>query len=599
MEKNIFQVLNLLRAGQDLIRRQKERHAVASMCLHAGTMAARSSAFLIASHYLSMGIALLGPRRWREDYELALALHSAGAEMGICSGNLEAMESHVNSVLANARQFHDTMHARMAKFYSYGMQAGRYYDAFEEGKNLLRYLGVRFPAKYSKVRLVWELLSVRRLVRGKSDQFFMRMPALLNSEKRFCLQILTLMCQYGLFSTPNMLPFVILRMMKITVLNGNSEFASTAIVSYGMLCIAAYGDVDMGYRFGRLGLAIFDRDGPLEFLPRVHGTFFGHVLVSKRPIAEMLQPVARAYRIGVHTGDLQGAFLCANIFCIQLLEAGVRLSDVEPELDSIQEQLEATNQKSMSISFLPLSRIVRDLMGSPTNIAGWGELRRVAEESGVPLDTISVMYCQLALAWVHDDFEHVDTMMNCIRHFSSVPQGASRVGLLGLIGAYAMGLAQKGIRRTKNVRLAKKMIKQLLVYATLEPSNAQPRLHLVQGELAAHQGRNGRAHQKYLTAIALSAATNCRHVCAKANECFARHLYRTSGEDAARIQDSFRYFAEACRIYKDWGGILKYRSLSLEMEELFPGSASSQLFPSSKRPSLRLALPKSQALSRS
>jgi predicted ATPase len=588
MEERVFQVLNLLRVGQDLIQKQKERRAVASMCLHAGAMAARSSAFLVARDYLAMGITLLGSHRWRDDYELALALHNASAEMGICSGNLDDMETHIKSVMANARQFPDTMHARMAKLYSYGMQAGRYYEAFREGVKLLRKLGVKLPSKYSRARLMWELLSVRRLVSGKSDQFFMRMPALVDSQKRFCLQILTLMCQYVLFSMPDSLPFVVLQMMKITILSGTSEFASTAIVSYGMLCIAAYGDVEMGYRFGRLGLAVLDRNGPSEFLPRVHGTFYGNIFVYKRPLAEALQPIAKAYRIGVHTGDLQGAFLCANIFCIQSLEAGVRLSEVEPELDSIQQRLKATSQQSMSRSFLPLSRIVNDFIGRPTDVADWDELRLAAEESGVHLDTISVIYCQLALAWVHDDFNHVETMMYCIRHFSTVPPGASRVGLLGLIGAYAMGLARKERRKNPNVTIARKMIKQLRFYASFEPSNAQPRLHLVQAELASYQGNSARAQQKYMTAVALSAATHCLLICAKANECFARHLHRTSDDDAERNQDSLHYFSEACRLYKDWGGMVKYRSLSSEIEALFPCCSWKPSARANKRPSLLL-----------
>jgi hypothetical protein len=116
------------------------------------------------------------------------------------------------------------------------------------------------------------------------------------------------MYQYGVFFRPDLVPFIILETMKITVLSGASEFTLTTIVKYRILCIAAWGDVDMGYRFGQLGLSILYRDGPLEILPSVHDAFYGSIHILKHPITESRQQLARAYRIGLHTGDFQGAF---------------------------------------------------------------------------------------------------------------------------------------------------------------------------------------------------------------------------------------------------------------------------------------------------
>lgn len=590
-EEHLFQVLSLLRAGQEWIRRPKERQAVATLCLNAGIKAARSSAYLIADEHLTFGIQVLGTMRWREYYDLALSLHNAAAEVAVCTGNVDAIDLHLNAVLLNARQYQDTMQARVTKFYSFGMQAGRYHDAMAEGIYLLSKLGMKFPKHCSTARLLWELVSMRRLLSGKSDQFFMRLPSLVDARMRYCLQVLTVLYQYSLFSRPDLVPLTILRMMKITVLHGNSEFASAAIANYGMLCIATTRDIDVGVRFGKLGMTLFDRDGTPEFLPRVHGVFYGHIYTHKRPITEVLQPLAKAYRIGIHMGDIQGAFLCANMFCIQSLEAGVRLTEVEPELANLRSRLESAKQQSLLNTVLPLAQTVHDLLGKSHPIANLEEMQRVAVESGLLLDAVAVTYCRLALAWIYCDYSDVSLLMDCIslRYYDAIPPGAPKMGMLAAVGVYAVGAARVGLHAKKTTRAAKTMIRRLRFYASHEPTNSQPRLHLLQAELASYQGENSRARQKYLSAIALSASTRCRHVCANANECYARHLYRLCGDDAAKKQESMNYFLEACRVYEDWGATSKCRRLKAEMNELFPGDRPEVVVAAApKRPSLLL-----------
>jgi predicted ATPase len=589
-EEHFFQVLSLLRVGQVWIRRPKERQAVAILCLNAGIKAARSSAYLIANEHLTFGIQVLGTMRWREYYDLSLSLHNAAAEVAVCTGNVDAIDLHLNSVLLNARQYQDTMQARVAKFYSFGMQAGRYRDAMAEGIYLLSKLGMKFPQQCSTARLLWELISMRRLLNGKSDQFFMRLPALADAQKRFCLQVLTVMYQYSLFSRPDLVPLTILRMMKITVLHGSSEFASTAIANYGMLCIATSRDIEMGMRFGKLAMALFDRDGTPEFLPRVHSVFYGHIYTHKRPITEVLRPLAKAYRIGIHMGDIQGAFLCANLFCIQSLEAGVRLTEVEPELANLRSRLESGKQQSLLNTVLPLAQTVHEFLGKSDPIANLVEMQQVAVESGLQLDAVAVIYCRLAIAWIYRDFSDASLLMDCVnlRYYDAIPPGAPKMGMLATVGMYAVGAARIGLQPKRTIRVANSMIRRLRFYASHEPSNSQPRLHLLQAEVASYHSQNSRARQKYLSAIALSASTQCRHVCANANECYARHLYRLCENDAAKRQESMNYFLEACRIYEDWGATSKCQRLKAEMNELFPGHRPEVVAVAPKRPSLLL-----------
>ncbi len=86
LKRNIFVVLSQLMRGVDLIQTQKERDAVASLCLWAGETAARSSTFRTALAYLDVGLELLGEDQWREQYDLSIALHNLTAECAYCAG---------------------------------------------------------------------------------------------------------------------------------------------------------------------------------------------------------------------------------------------------------------------------------------------------------------------------------------------------------------------------------------------------------------------------------------------------------------------------------------------------------------------------------
>jgi predicted ATPase len=600
-EKYLYTVLSLFQKGKSLIERPNDRHAVSALCYHAGYMAARASSFRVASHYFDLGIDILGPNRWRENYELSLSLCNAASEMDMCSGNFASMEAHLSDVLTHARLYKDTIQARATKIYYYGTSAAYQGQAVEEGIKVLNELGVDLPSRVSKVRLARELFRVRRALQGRTDSSILRMPTLANAEKRSCLQILSLVYQNAMFARPNLLPIVILRMIDITLQYGLSEFASIAFTNYGVLCIQASGDAEVGYRYGSLGLAILDRFKANELVPRVYGAFYKHIYVHTKPVKGTLQPLAKAYRIGLYTGDLDAAFLCAIYFCLNSFDAGVPLPAIEVEYSDIIRRMEASRQKSMLTTTLPLSQCIRDLMGlsddplsSKGDLMNHDELMQSSEKAGRPLVVSAMLACRLTLGNVLNEFDFVSTFLNEFveKYVELIPVGSTRTHVMMSAGLCAVELARLGRNRRRNVRIAKSMIAKLRKCARCNPQYGLDKLFLVQAELASYQRHWSRARQKYLSAIALSVANESRYSCAKANECFARHIFRTAGSDPESDRDGFHYFADACRQYKEWGAAAKVTRLEREIQELIPHHQ--ECHPSSRpkvRPSLKANTP--------
>jgi predicted ATPase len=591
-EKYLYTVLSLFQKGKSLIQRPNERHSVSALCYHAGYMAARSSSFRVASHYFDLGIDILGPNRWRENYELSLSLCNAASEMDMCSGNFASMEVHLSDVLTHARLYKDTIQARATKIYYYGTSASYQGQAVEEGIKVLNELGVDVPTKISKARLAVEIFRVRRALQGRTDSSILRMPTLANEEKRSCLQILSLVYQNAMFARPSMIPMVILRMIDITLQYGLSEFASVAFTNYGVLCIEAMGDAEMGYRFGSLGLAILDRFKANELVPRVYGAFYKHIYVHTKHVKGTLQPLAKAYRIGLYTGDLDAAFLCAIYFCLNSFDAGVPLPAIEVEYSDIVRRMEASRQKSMLTTALPLSQCIRDLMGvsdDPLSSQSHDELTKSSDIAGRPLVVSAILACRLTLCFVLNEYDVVSTFLDEFveKYLELIPVGSTRTHLMMSTGICAVELARHGHSRRGNVRIAKSMITKLRKFAEYNPQYCLDKLFLVQAELASYQRHSSRARQKYLASIALAVANESRYSCAKANECFARHLLRNVDTDPEFERDSFNCFVEARRQYAEWGAAAKVARLEREIRELFPHKDCHPSFRAQVRPSLK------------
>ena len=204
LDQHIFLVLSQIKIGKRLITREKERHAIANLCLHAGTKAAKSSSFRTASIYLNLAIDFLDERSWHDDYDLTLASYNAAAEMELCTANYEAMEELTLSVLKHARTPLDKIQANATRIYGLGL-ADRPQEALDIGIQVLEGVGERFPRSLCRQRLMAEMSKVRCLLQGKTDSQIMRLPNMEDPLTLACLQVLNSMFLHSLLTRPNFL----------------------------------------------------------------------------------------------------------------------------------------------------------------------------------------------------------------------------------------------------------------------------------------------------------------------------------------------------------------------------------------------------------
>ncbi len=273
VDEHIFALVSQFILGVSLITDKEEKEVVAGLSLHAGRKASECSAFRVASKYLNFGIQLLGQGCWRDHHDLSLQLYNAAAEMELCAGNYDRMDELLSAVFNNIHNFRDKLQAYATRIYSLGVR-DQQQQAILEGKEVLKQLGETFPEREYRPRLLHELAKVKLLLRGKSDRMLMRLPPMQNSIKLATVQILDLMFLSSLIARPSFVPFIVLKLMKVTLQDGLSPWAANSFATYGMLC-CTIGNVDDAFRYGHLALQLLERSQRREFLPRVYAAVYG------------------------------------------------------------------------------------------------------------------------------------------------------------------------------------------------------------------------------------------------------------------------------------------------------------------------------------
>jgi len=164
-EEKIFDIVNQLDIGVELITGPKERRELAQLNLTAGRKAKSSTAYQAALGYHKTGVSLLTPQHWDSDYDLMLALHLEAAECEYLCCNFEAAERAFDLALARARTRLDKAKVYNLKLIQYESMS-RYHEAIALGSEALGLFGLAIPEQpeQRQAALDAELAAIEALI---------------------------------------------------------------------------------------------------------------------------------------------------------------------------------------------------------------------------------------------------------------------------------------------------------------------------------------------------------------------------------------------------------------------------------------------------
>jgi predicted ATPase/signal transduction histidine kinase/CheY-like chemotaxis protein/HPt (histidine-containing phosphotransfer) domain-containing protein len=570
-DARIFDIVNQLNQGRELIIDQTFREEMAELNLLAGQKAKSSAAYDTAFSYLHSGIELLRRDGWETQYDLSLTLYVEAAEAAYLSGDFEAMESLAETVLKYTRTLIDEV-----KVYEIKIQAciaqNKQMEAVQIALSILKLLGVKIPHKPNKLHIVFGLLRTKMALAGKHIDDLICLPAMTDPHKLAAMRILAKIGSATYIASPNLMPLIAFQGINLFIRYGTAAESAFAYVAYGTILCGVTGDIDGGYRFGRLASRMLEQINATRLKTRTLFAFNAFIRHWKESIWETLIPLREGYQSGLENGDLEFAARCIHSYCVRSFFVGRQLEEVERDMTKFSSAVRQLKQESPLRFFEPFHRLVLKLMGgSETSDRIIGE--NSDEKYSLPQEqvndqvfTLYTHFCNLLGNYQFEQFSQAIEDANAAERHRGGALASVNEPYLCLYDSLARIAVYGSSSRAEQKRILKKVTvnqKKLSKWAHHAPMNNMHKFTLVAAEHARISGRHVEAGEYYDKAIALAHENEFLNDEALAYELAGKFYLARSQTKIAQ-----GYLHDARYAYLRWGALAKVQDLEARYAEV-------------------------------
>jgi histidine kinase len=177
-------------------------------------------------------------------------------------------------------------------------------------------LGEHFPNNPTSLHVAFELLKTRRLLSRLSDADIMALPKMIESNKLVALRLMLLLVVYTASLSDPIFPFLIMRLVQLTIRYGISAMSAPVFSMWGVLLCNGVKDIEGGIRYARLGLTLQNQSSTGEWQSRVQVFSNGFCLIWTESLCDQLDSLQESHEAGIRSGDIETAVLasCGKLF---------------------------------------------------------------------------------------------------------------------------------------------------------------------------------------------------------------------------------------------------------------------------------------------
>lgn len=331
-DEDLFARINHFNQAVDLLNKE-EKTRLARLNLEAGNKARATAAYTVAYRFFKQGIKLLpDPGKWEDDYELTAQLYTAGGETAFLSGMSKQAEKLFADVLQNAKFLLDRIRVYETRIHIL-IGAEKNLEALKLGWKALRLLGLHLPGRFLKARVSREFIEafLRLRFRKGGVASLPGLPELTDPNKLAAARILTICIEPAYLTDPDLFPLLLLKLLNLTLKNGNSGYAAYAYAAYGAVSSDLLGNVHQGIQLGDLALDLLETFKAREIRAKVYFLYGNGINHWKSHIRNDLHYLQEAFRSGAETGDITYASHAMVNYLFRLFFMGKPLDEVKRE----------------------------------------------------------------------------------------------------------------------------------------------------------------------------------------------------------------------------------------------------------------------------
>ncbi|MBD2436308.1 ATP-binding sensor histidine kinase [Nostoc sp. FACHB-110] len=342
-EERIFEIVNQLNKGADLINSKNEREKLANLNLEAARKAKSATAYIAAIEYANKGRELLTSNCWQQHYEITLALYNLAAEATCLIGDFSQMQQIVDEVVKNARQLLDKVKVYEVKILAEVAQSQQP-EAIRTALNVLELFGIVFPEHPTATDISQSLKQTQDLFTEKDLADLLTLPEMTDLQAIAKIRILATVTAAVYQAVPELLPLIVCKQVRLSVQYGNAAVSAQAFAWYGVI-LCSSGEIDLGDRIGEIAMGLLSRFQNREFKASTINMVYPFVKPWKHHIQDSLAPLLDGYHSGLETGTLEYAAYCAYNYCSLSYFLGKNLSALEPEIQLYNQALAQLKQE--------------------------------------------------------------------------------------------------------------------------------------------------------------------------------------------------------------------------------------------------------------
>ena len=572
-EDRLFDILDQLNLGRELITEPCERRAVAALALEAARRARGSAAFEPALAYARAGLAVLGDAAWSDDYATLFGLHVEAAEAALMVDDFPGMERHAHTVLANSRDAVDAATVQLIRLTAAAAR-GDPASAMTIGLEALQALGITLPASLGQNRLLCEVArGWAALTRARLG--LLRREAGTDPPRRaITARLLMAMVTIAIIHARHLLVPVAVRLLEAALPSRDPGTTSFAWFAWAVIR-SVIGDLAGAVRNGELALAQLDSEALRLRYNRVVVIAHYSALHWSVPPADLRRVFLDAHHVALAAGDREFVIYGIAFRARTGWQCGLELGQFRTELEEAARFLGRLGTTPYS-GYIAALRQAVDILenGSehPARLVGsfFDEdvtlnAFRTARNGIVVVNLLTV---KLALAVIFGDRSHLRAILEEQIPYEPFVEGYATHP----VALFLRALAETGRPGAARRQIADRLEPALALLrkaAETGPAIHRHRLLLLEAEWLRLRGYGLEAAQRYEDAVAAAAETGHLHEEGLANERAAEFHSERGHHTLERA-----YRGQARNAYRRWGAWAKVRQLEQRNPELAPPPVS-------------------------
>ncbi len=361
-EEKIFDIVNHLNTGINLITEISERQEILKLNLFAARKAKAATAYLAAQQYVNMSLNLLASDYWKYEYELAFFIYKEKIEIEYLNGNFDISENLIYQILPQLKTNIEKSDVFNTLIVQHTLNF-KYLESIKIGRDALKLLGIDLPEGNFYEKLQVEYIEVNQLLAQRNISSLINLPLMESPEKIVAARLLMNLDSVAYIGMPELFPIVALKLVKLSLQHGNTSESARGFSDYGVLLGSIFQDYKSGYEFGMLAINLSDVFNTPALKCRTYFMFASFINHWYKHIRFSDTINDDAYRFGLESGEFQNSGYslwgkALNLFC-----QGANLSDISAIFPGFINFSEKTHNVSTTDAIVSIELVVRNLCG--------------------------------------------------------------------------------------------------------------------------------------------------------------------------------------------------------------------------------------------